>query len=129
MAPKVEANEVLVKLFKIDPDEAASLITSPLLFGGMMVANGMADALIAGAANETSKVITAGLKTVGLAPGISRLSSYFLMAVPNFMNAGPREFIFADCAVNIDPDDAQYRNIFAPERLPVTCDCRYRNRG
>lgn len=96
---------------KIDTDEAAGMISQPLLFGGMMVADGMADAMIAGAANETGKVISAGLKTVGLTPGISRLSSYFLMAVPNFMNAGPREFIFADCAVNIDPDPNELADI------------------
>ena len=96
---------------KIDADQASQMIRQPLLFGGMMVADGMADAMIAGAANETGKVISAGLKTVGLTPGISRLSSYFLMAVPNFMNAGPREFIFADCAVNVDPDPEQLADI------------------
>lgn len=96
---------------KIDIDQAAEMISQSLLFGGMMVADGMADAMIAGAANETGKVISAGLKTVGLTPGISRLSSYFLMAVPNFMNTGPREFIFADCAVNIDPDPQELADI------------------
>ncbi|NNE21342.1 MAG: phosphate acetyltransferase [Rhizobiales bacterium] len=96
---------------KIDADQALEMISQPLLFGGMMVAGGMADAMIAGAANETGKVISAGLKTVGLAPGINRLSSYFLMAVPNFMGSGPREFIFADCAVNIDPDPQELADI------------------
>ena len=96
---------------KIEIDQAAEMIRQPLLFGGMMVSDGMADAMIAGAANETGKVISAGLKTVGLAPGISRLSSYFLMAVPNFMDSGPREFIFADCAVNIDPDPQELADI------------------
>lgn len=96
---------------KIDDAQAAEVIRQPLIFAGMMVADGLCDAMIAGAANETGKVISAGLKTVGLAPGISRLSSYFLMAVPSFMGGGPRDFIFADCAVNIDPDPEQLADI------------------
>ncbi len=105
------AENLAARNHKIDLNKASELIASPLMFGGMMVAEGMADAMIAGAANETGRVISAGLKTVGLAPGISRLSSYFLMAVPNFMQSGPREFIFADCAVNIDPDPEQLADI------------------
>lgn len=96
---------------KITGDDARQMITNPLVFAGMMVAIGQADAMVAGAVNETGKVISAGLKTVGLAEGMSRLSSYFLMAVPDFMNTGPRDFIFADCAVNIDPDPEQLADI------------------
>ena len=42
--------------------------------------------------------------TVGLAPGIRTPSSFFLMVVPGAAGAPPRNFIYADCAVNVDPD-------------------------
>ena len=81
----------------------ARLMSKPLYFGGMMLASGDADAMVAGAANPTRRVIEAGLMTVGLAPGIALPSSYFLMTAPNFLGRGPRSFVFADCAVNADP--------------------------
>ena len=88
---------------KLDAKVARRLVRKPLYFGGMMVKTGEADAMIAGAANPTRRVIEAGLLTIGLADGINVPSSFFLMAVPNFQGDGPKSFIFADCAVNIDP--------------------------
>jgi len=88
---------------KMDAKVARRLVRKPLYFGGMMVKTGEADAMIAGAANPTRRVIEAGLLTIGLADGINVPSSFFLMAVPNFQGDGPKSFIFADCAVNIDP--------------------------
>jgi phosphate acetyltransferase len=41
---------------------------------------------------------------VGLAPGIGTPSSFFLMMLPDFLGGGPRTLMFADCAVNIEPD-------------------------
>jgi phosphate acetyltransferase len=79
------------------------LMTRPLYFAGMMVRERDAQAMVAGAANSTRRVIEAGLMTIGLAEGIALPSSYFLMVVPDFLGRGPRSFVFADCAVNADP--------------------------
>ncbi len=87
---------------------ATRLVAKPMYFGGMMVCRGDADAMVAGAANPTRRVIEAGLMTVGLAEGIALPSSCFLMIVPDFLKQGQRAFVFADCAVNADP---------APEEL------------
>jgi phosphate acetyltransferase len=83
---------------------ASRLVRKPLFHAGMMVKAGDAHAMIAGAAHPSARVIEAGLMTVGLAQGIRTPSSFFLMAVPATAGAPARTFVFADCAVNVDPD-------------------------
>jgi phosphate acetyltransferase len=78
---------------------ARRLVQKPLYFGGMMVAAGHADAMVAGVAHPTARVIEAGLLTVGAAPGIHTPSSIFVMLVPGW----PEPLVYADCAVNADP--------------------------
>jgi phosphate acetyltransferase len=84
-------------------DALDEMAVDPLYIAGVMVEAGQADALIAGAVCETARVISAALRTVGRAEGVRRLSSYFLMSVPNHRGQGRKDFIFSDCAVNIDP--------------------------
>lgn len=83
---------------------AERLVRKPLFHAGMMVKSGDADAMIAGAANTTGRVIEAGLMTVGLADGMRAPSSFFLMVVPGRGKDPARNFIYSDCAVNVDPD-------------------------
>jgi phosphate acetyltransferase len=84
---------------------AARLLSRPLYRAGAMLACGDVDAMVAGASNPTGRVIEAGLLTVGLAPGVATPSGFFLMEWPE------RRFIFADCAVNAQPSDAELADI------------------
>ena len=90
---------------------AERLVRKPMFYAGMMVKAGDANAMIAGVTSATGRVIEAGLMTVGLAEGIQTPSSFFLMIVPDRDGAGARGFIYADCAVNVDPDPGMLADI------------------
>ena len=93
------------------PGMGRRMAAKPLYFAGMMLQQGDADVMIAGAANPTRRIIEAGLFTVGLEPGITLPSSYFLIIAPDFLGNGPTPFIFADCAVNADPSPEELADI------------------
>ncbi len=96
---------------KMKPAMAQRLLRKPLYFGGALVAAGEAAAMVAGAANPTRRVIEAGLMTIGLSPDVATPSSFFLMLVPATHDGAPRALVFADCAVNADPDAAMLADI------------------
>ena len=92
-------------LYPGNPRIAERAMKRPLFHAGMMVRAGDAEAMVAGVAHPTARVIEAGLMTIGLAEGIGTPSSFFLMAT------AARPYLFADCAVNADPGPEQLADI------------------
>lgn len=86
-------------------------IAHPLYFSSLMVSLGEADGLVAGADNTTADVFRAVIRCIGLQPGISTVSSCFIMALPEDSPLGSRVLLFADCAVVVDPPPQQLADI------------------
>ncbi|MEO8277624.1 MAG: phosphate acyltransferase [Thermoanaerobaculia bacterium] len=81
-----------------DAAESARRIADRLHQACAQVAVGLADAAVMGARATTAETLRAALAAIGPAPGVSVVSSSFLMTLP-----GGRSLIFSDCAVVPDP--------------------------
>ena len=94
-------------------EQAAQQAKDRTMFGALMLKAGDVDGYVSGACHSTANTLRPGLQVIKTAPGIKTVSSCFIMIAPEGGNKYNPDgvAVFADCAINIEPDAQQLADI------------------
>ncbi len=85
-------------------EQAVETAKDPLYLACLMIKNGDADGELAGAKNTTGNVLRPAFQIVKTKPGVKIVSGALLLFTPAEQYGEEGLFLFADCAVNPNPD-------------------------
>lgn len=78
--------------------DIAEILNEPNYFGTMLVEMGLADGMVSGATHSTAETVRPALQLIHTTEGMKRVSGSFIMERQD------EKYIFADCAINLEPD-------------------------
>ena len=86
-------------------EEARDLLLNDYMYYAcMLVKTNRADGVVSGACHSTSNTLRPALQIIKTAPGVSLVSAFFLMIVPDCEYGENGVFIFADSGLEQNPD-------------------------
>ena len=85
-------------------EAAEKIVLDPMYFGTMMVKLDDAQGMVSGAVHTTGDLLRPGLQIIKTKPGISVVSSFFVMLLKDKTFGAEGQMLFADCAVNPNPN-------------------------
>ena len=98
----------------VTPEQAKEMMEKDYMYYACLMCKcGDADGAVSGACHSTGNTIRPALQLLKCKPGVSSTSGFFLMEVPDCELGENGLFVFADCAVNIDPDSEHLAEIAA----------------
>lgn len=96
----------------VTPEQAKEQMEKDYMYYACLMCKcGDADGAVSGACHSTGNTIRPALQLLKTKPGISSVSGFFVMDVPNCDMGSKGLFVFADCAVNTDFDSPKLAEI------------------
>ena len=90
------------------PEKAKETILSDYAYYGcLMIKNGDADGMVSGAIHSTADTLRPALQILKTAPGTELVSSFFIMVTKTPQYGDDGILLFADCALNQNPNPAE----------------------
>jgi len=93
------------------PEQAYELAGSSLYYGVLMIKAGEADGEVSGATHSTPDTVRPALQILKTAPGISIVSSFFVMIVPDSPYGEEGLLLYADSGLVINPNAKELAEI------------------
>ncbi len=92
-------------------EQALETMKDYVYYATMMVKKGNADGMVSGAAHSTAETVRPALQIIKTRPGIKMASGFFMMVIPDCEYGNNGIFLFADCAINENPDASTLADI------------------
>lgn len=95
----------------ISEEKALEMVQDPMYYAAMMLKMNFADGMVSGAVHTTGDLLRPALQIIKTAPGSSIVSSFFVMIMKDKSFGEDGLMLFADCAVNPNPNPQELASI------------------